>query len=333
MSIIKIGSFNVHNLSQADAQKLDGIAKIIKKNHLDIVAMQEVLEGGKSITGIGLNEPSGQAKALERSLLNRLGNYWKAKWGDPKTRAKQSSYLGKDNRGEGYVFLWNTKSVELPKTPLGKDIDPEIFENYKTDRAEDMIRLIRNPFCGRFVVKDRNVEIRLITTHVVFGKPKAENLNVEIDAGAVTMRRNEFRILAGQIYPRISEYYKMIKMNVPYTLILGDYNLNLRSSGAKECFMDDVICFDRQGREVVDNEYCRIHTVQNGLSTINQYKDGLTNNYDHFSYDKRTEDVVAGNGARVIPAVEQLYGLAEDRYEQYFDEISDHLPIIIELAV
>ena len=49
---IRIGSFNVKNLSLATGRDIDRIAQIIKDNELDIVAMQEVLSEGKILTGV-----------------------------------------------------------------------------------------------------------------------------------------------------------------------------------------------------------------------------------------------------------------------------------------
>ena len=221
----RIGSFNVKNLSLATGRDLDRIANIILSNKFDIVAMQEVLGEGKILTGINAKSVSGQAKAYDYSLKKRLGDNWDICWRDPGTRAKNYPFLGDDSRGEGYAFLWNTKRVDIPLDEKANKIYPKIFRNYKTNKEEGFIRLIRDPCVGRFVIKGRPAEIRLITTHIVYGKPKEENMNVNLDFGAIEMRKNEFKILAGQIYPRISEYYKDINCTAPYTIILGDYNL------------------------------------------------------------------------------------------------------------
>ncbi len=81
----RIASFNVKNLSFGGARDLDMIAKIIKDNNLDIVAMQEVLSEGKALTGIVSSNPSLEAKMYERSLISRLGKNWAIRWGDPRT--------------------------------------------------------------------------------------------------------------------------------------------------------------------------------------------------------------------------------------------------------
>lgn len=83
MSRIRIGSFNVRNLADGEGRDLDRIAKMINYYHLDIVALQEVLAEGKVIGGIDLKEPSGQAKAYDRSLKRRLNGPWDSQWAQP----------------------------------------------------------------------------------------------------------------------------------------------------------------------------------------------------------------------------------------------------------
>lgn len=335
MNGIKIGSFNVANLSRTGKDRLDNIAKIIIDNNLDIVAMQEVLGEGNILTGSNSKSVSGQAAAADYSLKMRLGSKWDICWRDPETSAKSYPFIGGDSRGEGYAYLWNSDRVELPLDENGNKVFPRIWRNYKTNVEEDMMRLIREPCYGRFVIKNTSVEIRLITTHIIFGKPSSDNMSEEfrnLDIGAVNMRRNEFKILAGQIYPRINENYKDIKYRSAYTILLGDYNLNLSESGKTTATVKDAICFDERGKEISgDAGFCKVYTVQNELSTINKENTDLANNYDHFSYDDRVMSCVSREGARTIKAVDDLFGTAEDKYERYKKEVSDHLPIIVEL--
>lgn len=331
----KVGSFNVKNLSLATGRDLDRIAAIILENELDIVAMQEVLSEGKILTGINSKSVSGQAKAYDYSLKSRLGKDWGICWRDPETSAKNYPFLGGDSRGEGYAFLWNTTKFELPLNDKGSKVFPRIWRNYKTDSSSGLIRLMRDPCYGRFIVKGRPAEIRLITTHIVYGKPNADSLDIDLDCGAIEMRNHEFQILAGQIYPRISEYYKDINCTSPYTIILGDYNLNLRTSPAKKAYMPSVACFDTSGRMITNNNdsYCTIYTVQDELSTLKSNEDGFANNYDHFSYDSRVRDQIVPGSVHTINAVEQHIKDENSKYYTYRKEVSDHLPIIIEIDV
>lgn len=331
----RIGSFNVKNLSLATGRDIDRIASIILDNELDIVAMQEVLSEGKILTGINAKSVSGQAKAYDYSLKRRLGNNWDICWRDPKTSAKNYPFSGEDSRGEGYAFLWNTSRVDLPPDEKGNKVYPKIWRNYKTNIDTGLLRLMRDPCYGRFVVKGRPAEIRLITTHIVYGKPKAERLDSEIDFGAVNMRNHEFQILAGQIYPRISEYYKVNNYTAPYTIILGDYNLNLMTSAATQSFMPSIACFDPYGKKLMgaDGAYCTIYTVQEELSTLKKNEEGLANNYDHFSFDGRVKSQIVPNSARTINAIEQHSKNENAKYETYRKEVSDHLPIVIEIDI
>lgn len=331
----KIGSFNVKNLSLATGRDLDRIARIILDNGFDIVAMQEVLSEGKILTGINSKSVSGQVMAYDYSLKSRLGNNWDICWRDPETSAKNYPYLGGDSRGEGYAFLWNTSRVELPLDENGNKVFPRIWRNYRTDVDTGLIRLMRDPCYGRFIIKGRPAEIRLITTHIVYGKPSSDKMDIDLDFGAVDMRKHEFQILAGQIYPRISEYYKDINCTSPYTIILGDYNLNLKSSTATKAFMPSIACFDSKGKMITDdnNAYCTIYTVQNELSTLKKDEDGLANNYDHFSFDVRVKRQIVPNSARTINAIEQYPKGENSKYDTYRKEVSDHLPIVIEIDI
>lgn len=337
---IKIASFNVKNLNFGQGRDLDRIANIINDNNIDIVALQEVLGEGKILTGRSLNDVSGQAKAYEYSLKRRLRGNWRICWGNPETRAKDYPYLGEDSRHEGYAFMWKTDTIELPQNEHGKEIYPRIWHQYK-HKGENRLRLIRDPFCGRFKVRRLNAEIRLITTHIVFGKPLSENLGTDIDYGAITLRRNEFETIAGEIYPRIAEYHKDSKANVPYTIILGDYNLNLISSGVNAATIPDIMFFDRNGHSYKDDRegVFSIKTVQNEKTTINHDENGYANNYDHFSFDKHTEGLIKDIGHDVyrIDAVhthiKQGDISEEQKFSRYKREVSDHVPIVIELSL
>ena len=171
----KIGSFNVRNLSLGAGAKrdLDMMASIIRE--FDIIALQEVLSEGKILQGISLNDASGQARAYEYSLKSRLGSNWDMCWLDPQTSSKWYPYLGDDSRGEGYAFLWRTDKFKCPVNTYGKEIRPRIYRQYRTDFSRGEMKLIRDPGYGRFQLVDMpNAEIRLITTHLIYKKPKKQ---------------------------------------------------------------------------------------------------------------------------------------------------------------
>ena len=147
------------------------------------------------------------------------------------------------------------------------------------------------------------------------------------------MRKNEFNILAGKIYPRINEYYKTIESVVPYTIILGDYNLNLKSSAAVGPNIPDVCCFDNRGNLMSDDSSkFKIYTVQNELTTLKLNEEGYANNYDHFSFDERVHNELV-KGVYRIDSVHQTKKQNVDKiFEDYKKEVSDHVPIVIEIS-
>ncbi|MDD6880889.1 MAG: hypothetical protein PUE18_04875 [Firmicutes bacterium] len=346
----RIASFNMYNFSlRSDLvikKNLDTIARIIKDNNIDLVAMQEVLAAGRPVMGIQSNKNAQNKLPYEKSLLYRLGKDWESYWGNPETRSKYYPYLGNDSRSEGYAFLWNSKKFELLKDENGDPIWPKIYRNYHVPSGQ--LRLIRDPLYGRFKIRGTKTELRLITTHIIYGKPKDENIKTEytVDDGAISLRRNEFNILAGNIYSRISDYRKDINNTDPYTIILGDYNLNLQSSDVKSATIPDVAYFNAKGQ--LDSggalSVRKIYTCQSQKSSLGEK--AYANNYDHFSFDD--------NVLRLLKHRKEIYGihfdehvlkivdgvhdyaisedeLEEEKFARFKKEVSDHVPIILEI--
>lgn len=328
----KIGSFNVRNLSWGSgaSRDLDLIADLIKE--FDIIALQEVLSEGKILEGPTLSDASGQAEAYEYSLRSRLGDNWDMCWLDPRTSSKWYPYIGNDARGEGYAFLWRKDKFQCPVNEYGKEIRPRIFRQYKTDYSQGELRLIRDPGYGRFQLVDMpNAEIRLITAHIVYKKPGEEDISKAVDYGAAVMRQKEFNVLARSIYTRISEDHSDINCNVPYAIILGDYNLNLMKSGAGGPFVPNMVVLDAMGNilpthEIREKGYYRIYTDQKDLSTINRDGDNYSSNYDHFTYDDHARDGIVTGTPHRLNAVER----AGD-HKTYKETVSDHIPIMLEI--
>ena len=323
----RIGSFNVCNWSSSghedqtanqdtpSVRKLNRIAEIIRKERLDIVAFQEVLSEGKML----------------KSLKRRLGGNWEAHWDKPK---KENLFYRGDNRNEGYGFLWRTDKFEL--IPIGKR--DWIWGDYgPSNGASDIlkgVRLIRDPLYGRFKLKNQRFELRLITTHILSDKPASIPTGLD-GVSALDMRQNEFNILAGKIYARIADQRKDIHGVVPYTIMLGDYNLNLESSSVHRATVPDMACFDAQGRRVEGIAHARriIYTVQKELTSLSPT--AYTNNFDHFSYDGRTRAAIIKGEAKRIDAVRKYAGTGtgteEEKFADYHDKVSDHVPIVIEI--
>lgn len=326
----RIGSFNVRNWSGSgyedqivnqdapSVRKLNRIAEIIREERLDIVAFQEVLSEGKML------------EALKR----RLGGNWEACWDKP---GKNFPYRG-DKRNEGYGFLWRADKFEL--IPIGKRDRPGIWGNYDPlNGASDIlngVRLIRDPLYGRFKLRNQRFELRLITTHILSDKPVGMSGGLD-GVSALDMRRNEFDILAGKIYARVADRHKDIHGVVPYTIMLGDYNLNLESESdsVHRAAVPGTACFDAQGRRVEGSAHARriIYTVQEELTSLGP--SAYTNNFDHFSYDGRTRAAIIKGEAKRIDAVRDYAPASAqteaEKFADYHSSVSDHVPIVIEI--
>lgn len=327
----KIGSFNVRNLSKNNQVNLDVISSIIKKERFDIIALQEVLDGGKILDGgIGKNV-RGQASAYQDYLLRSLPGY-QMRWGASNVKKEAGN---QDKRGEGYAFLWNTKRIELANqiTSSGERVfNPRIWSQYSLKRADGVRRLVRDPFYGRFMVKGLRQEIRLITTHIYFGSNSATD---------VDLRRRELNILAGAVYPRIHDR-RYGTFTPSTTILLGDYNLNLMDSGAGAPYMDAVIIVDENGMvrsaaEIDINKNVRTFTTrQRQLSTLskNSKEEEYSSNYDHITVESSMGNFRAHDGDVISnPHAIRVCDLPIDiDFETYRSKVSDHLPISIELS-
>lgn len=348
MARIRIGSFNVKNLSQGKGRDLTRIARMINHYSLDIVALQEVLGEGQVIHSAVTGNLIGSAKGYNDTLIRHLLGQWDSVWLQPTVRGKNEKYLGTDQRGEGYALLWRKNKFDIPKPyendGVSRDRGPMIFSNYHAPK--DGIRLVRDPLYARLILKEkRAAELRILVTHLVYRKPKvaANDANFSIDDGAITMRKKEFNTLAGKIYHRISKDNAVSECTKAYTLLLGDYNLNLKSSSAKDAYIPSneyegdlaVAYYDDYGH-LVDNKdlsKIKIYTGQSDLSTLKSDEPFYANNYDHFSFDDCVKRQIADlNGVR---ALHRFVGNLGDStaFDTYRTTVSDHVPIIIELVI
>lgn len=307
-----IGSFNACNLSEGRVTREFEtlIYKMIRNEGIDLLAMQEVLSEGKPLNNI----------------MKLLGNDWDKVW----------LKISNDSRGEGYAFIWNKQRLKKVDTIL-KDgqkriYEPRIFNQYKIDRNAGQKDLIRNPLYGRFTPRDLgggNFEIRLICTHIRYKGPKGE-----ADPSHVKMRQNEFDVLTKALYPKLADriYGDMMPA---YTILLGDYNLNLNRGWTKSPYITEPVVILKDGT----NEK-KIITVQDQLTTLKQpQKDnsdmserGYASNYDHFSYDEIRLGTINPRYRRVNVVGKKSYGRYFNDFDTYREEISDHIPIIIKLT-
>lgn len=367
----RIATFNIQKFSRlsvfqnkdGDRRKdLETISRIIRDNHIDIIAIQEIFnkEAMKEL----LEEISGQyiEDRLKRgnieygssNINSRMNDsygyrtkHWEGRWAKPK-----SNYG--DNIAEGYAFIWNRDRIKLVTNTKNEVFEPRIAD------FGDVHNLVRPPFLGRFMPINGRFEIRLINTHIVYSTPSKkidedDDLNAEISMAGeddILLRKNEFRSIINTIFLDYSEmvfdktgHDKNARQLVPYTFVLGDYNLNLSSSEVKSRAKfdkeDECIPFTSKGE-------LRVVTVNDKLTTLKGKKRNeeeqvlldedpipehhLANNYDHFSYDSNRFENNQIGIPHVIMAFDS-YGNTdgETKYSIYRSKISDHLPIYIDL--
>lgn len=318
---IRIGSLNMCNFNLrsegCNKKNFIRIAGIISSEQFDIVALQEVL-----------------SKQALIELLKALGPDWDKAWMKPNN---SSSFASK-----GFSFIWNKRKIHpvTTKTPYGTRVfEPEIINQYKIDRSTGQQNLARNPYYARFTTDGLPggafFELRLINVHIMYNK----GATVVSDLSDSAMRENEFNVLTRAIYPKISD--KCYGNFMPsYTIILGDYNMNLRrdwtlQQGRSPVYIDNEEIWISDG-----NKTKCIKTVQDQLTTLkdpqnqeNKTDDnplrGYANNYDHFSYDATRFSSAEVSCSRV-DAVRKYFN---DNFEEYRREVSDHIPIAIDIKL
>lgn len=304
----RIASFNLCNLnyqSNSDIKKsFEKIAEIIKNEKFDIVALQEIL-----------------SESALKQLKSFLGANWESRFTVPETDSK-------DHRGEGYAYIWNSKHIRLVNTKKNgttKIREPQIWHQYpKTDG-----KMIREPYYARFSPKgllvSANFEIRLINTHIIWGNCVAD-------------RQREYKILVQNIYQNIAD--RIYGDNTPaYTIILGDYNLDFNQLNKLCDNASDDGCVIVDSKRVNRDSEKKVLTVQSELTTLkpvytdeygNCLCDGYSNSYDHFSYDSDYREQNYLDHKKVY-APEKYYGKDGESFAKYHKEISDHVPICIEV--
>lgn len=308
-----IGSFNLLKLNGQDNKKNEEkcreIARIIKSEKFDVVALQEVFSDAE----------------LKKSLIPALGaKKWDYRWASPKSISLSS--------GEGYAFVWNKDKLRL----IESENSPMIYNRYSV-REPNFFRinyrkigknaLLRPPYAARFTPTGlpggSNFEIRLINTHIIHSRPnKVESLVVNSDIKDYELRREELRILSQSIYRLFST--KRYGDNMPaYTILLGDYNLCLCGSGPK--IAEEIDIDSRR----------KLRTVQEGKTSLKRsdsdkpqlYEEAnpdlYSRNYDHFSYETGLSQKLKLEVSRV-DALSKYY---KNDLESYRDEVSDHVPI------
>ena len=315
---IKIGSLNCLNLSKYSNLKKDIslIARIIIRERFDVVALQEVKSGG-----------------LDTILTSLNGGNKKGKWAGCA-----------DNND--YAFVWNTEHLTLPKAKLPngqiRTSYPRVYNQYRRDPELGRISFARPPFYGRFQTNYPGlpkVEIRLINTHIRYSKGK-DGEELAPTVGELLLRKFEFQALTRCIYYYVSDkvYGKPEGESSPmtaYTLLLGDYNMNLRESGASSSFLDDletvVISCGREGSrsKIIVTKQSELTTLKKAQDSEERSAQIFANNYDHFSYDTNRF-----NGTRQrITRVNTVEKYCHNDPQEHLKKVSDHTPIKMSLNI
>lgn len=337
----RIGSFNCLNFSINKAGKASQkFAEIIYQERFDIIALQEI--GSKAAL-----------KTLRKALKNFPG-----KWDG-----------AADNND--YAFIWNSNRVALAtyeEPGISREYAPRIYNQYRVDRKIGQKDLVRNPYYARFFPVGGCapfIELRIINTHIRFSKKETEKAAGE-SKGAVLMRRNEFDVLTKAIYAKEAD--KRYGNNRPaYTILLGDYNLNLLASGAESPYLlESFEIVDGQSTKIIttiqtelttlkksntnqqnDQEYraesdddhdsqdeCDDSSENNDSSFENilgqcENADPFSSNFDHFTFDANRFTGVSLSCNR-INTVEKY---CDGDYVKHRDNISDHVPVVLDLSL
>lgn len=309
----RIGSFNCLSFGLGASKDVDKFAQIIKDERFDIVALQEI----KGNT------------ALQKRILSHP--YLRSDW------------TGMADNGcvNDYAFIWNRNRVQLVQyesNGITQVYKPRIYKQYRIDRSLGQKDLVREPYYARFVPVGGGaqfIEIRLINCHIRYSKGKTNSSADEQSEGAIKMRKNEFDVLSRTLYPKIAD--KRYGNNRPaYTILLGDYNLNIRGTGAGAPYLvESFIIPDSRDISSEQQKFKRIITEQRALTTLKQPREdkseqyGFASNYDHFSYDAERF-----SGIQVqCSSVDTVSKYYNGDFKQHRENLSDHIPIMMDIEL
>ncbi len=316
----RIGSFNIRNfgltaLGPSNQRDISQIAKIIKEEDFDVVALQEIQSAGKALWKIG--------SSLKTPLLYELGPEWDC-WPTQSINDKNNT---------DFAFVWKKEILSL------SDGDNPTSVEYSNNG--DWIQLVRTPVIARFTPRYLpKFELRLINVHL-----KGNGSNT------LEIRKKEFNTLIKQIYTKYEDK-RFGDNKQAITIALGDYNLNIRvpidDKRDKE-YLDEIVEYD--GKVIQTRQSARTtlkagnQTAKDGEVSIENVKedkikqdvadlkgketDYWKNNFDHYSYDKSLDNQVLIGDSR-IDVVAKYFGRNEIEYQE---KVSNHVPIAISVDI
>lgn len=319
----RIGSFNMKNFGANPKRDFATIARIILEERLDVVALQEILSEGKGVRTM-----------LEQCVKYQLYD-WDFCWASPNDSSdlnKLFTTIQGDRRGEGYAYIWNRKAfklVETQKMGKSKQFSPRIVNSLSNDVMSDCSFLARAPYYIRLEpIYGGFFELRLINIHIYWGSSSLADIQ---------KRKLEYEFLVGEIYPSISQR-RYGNFRAAYTIAMGDYNLNIlkpfTTPQAKNAYINEVYNYNDGKKQF------SVLTTQDQLSTLKApalhgsgdgalNHEGYANNYDHFSYSPQLTHFT-GVSCSVVDAVQKY---CNGDFAYYRDNISDHLPVIMEIEI
>lgn len=371
---IRIGSFNIEKFSRQSVYCNDDsesrkdikmIAKIIRENNFDIIALQEVFHpealkyllrelSNENVVDVSVSRMG----AYTAQIAGFKSNTWEARWAKPKPKFS-------DMAAEGYAFIWNVKRIELSRNMKGDAFEPRIADYGHASE------LVRPPFIARFNPLRSYYEIRLINTHIVFSIKDEDKLRLNQDGELISsytkLRNWELQVLLKGIYKRFSNMMvdyrgidKYARNLVPYTFLLGDYNLNLPDAEfvarPSEC-----LDFDNSIGYINGKESMWIETINSEKTTLRknirstedmwnsdmidgqsdvyenyEAKDYLANNFDHFSFNLdmlEAHDIHMPKHGVILAYENYNDDEVSNRFEKYTKKVSDHLPIYLDFSI
>lgn len=320
---INIGSLNCLNFGRESIKKKDihTIATIILKERIDILALQEI----KSVAAV---------KSIVYELNHRSIYNWK--WFcDPKVPIQE------------YAFIWNGNKFDYPRTKLSNGQTriyyPHIYKQYGREPELGNISLTRPPLYGRFQTIMPGlpvVEIRLINTHIRYSKGKDGNA-LPVTVSEKALRENELTALTKNIYYNVSDKGYGVREGegdprTAYTVLLGDYNLNLKESRAGSPYIRKNLVSFEIGSKLTEKGNKKITTIQSELTTLKKPNDTeeqpieiFANNFDHFTIDENRFSDALYKKER-INTVEKY---CDNDLKKHFETISDHALIKMTLNI
>ena len=257
-----VGSFNIQDFTGDGLYKKRGTPEGTRSVERDLKAIAGIILGER-FDVVALQEVRDYRAVdwLKKHLCILGGQNWKS-YCDISTPSEPE-----------FAFLWNAGKIRIYRDMNDQPVMPVVLREYEGYPGG----FERPPYYGRFTpISSPKTEIRLI--------------NVHLKSGECAQTKNEFKLLANDVYRRVDSERPGTNMDI-YTLILGDYNLKC----AKYC----NVC------EAGDPKVYRTATRQMLPTTLKRKEPDYTDNdFDHFGYDVHTKGF---SNINIVPVFIDLF--------------------------